>query len=71
MEQALGISIRFDKQEIFSMPRGYFNVKSELLFLFLHVHTSGFGDRLDRGVRRSLVTAEEACGQAAQGGVGR
>ena len=46
-------------------------VKSELLFLFLHVHTSGFGDRLDRGVRRSLVTAEEACGQAAQGGVGR
>ena len=41
-------------------------------FLILaHVHTSGFGDRLDRGVRRSLVTAEETCGQAAQGGVGR
>ena len=56
------------------MPRGYLDVKSELLFcsfLFLHVHTSGFGDRLDRGVRRSLVTAEETCGQAAQGGAGR
>ena len=32
MEQALGISIRFDKQIIFSMPRGYLDVKSELLF---------------------------------------
>ena len=54
------------------MPRGYSNAKSELLFCsFFNSCTSGFGDRLDRGVRRSLVTAEETCGQAAQGGAGR